>query len=303
MNKRWLAALLLAALALVAAGCGGDDGGDSARPTRRSSRRRRRHDGDETATTAPRRTRRRTTVSSAASAPSSRASVREAPERSAPASGDLDSASEVFDELAERVPEEIRDDYQVLADELQGVRGCARGRRPVERRDAGPGDAGEAPEPRQPHGRARGPAGDREHRGLGRGELLTRWPSSARDAAAPRPGPSKRTPQEVDVRHEEAERDRRKAGQAVQVEGVGRHERQREQRRSCRTTSPPRAARIVPPSRGTARRRARRAGRGAPPRSRPAARTRSRSSRRCRAPPRRRPSSGRGTRTRCRPTG
>ena len=34
-------------------------------------------------------------------------------------SGDIDSVSEVFDELAERVPEEIRDDYQVLADNFK----------------------------------------------------------------------------------------------------------------------------------------------------------------------------------------
>ena len=34
-------------------------------------------------------------------------------------SGDLDSASEVFDELADRVPEEIREDYRVLADNFK----------------------------------------------------------------------------------------------------------------------------------------------------------------------------------------
>jgi len=33
--------------------------------------------------------------------------------------GDVDSASEVFDELADRVPEEIRDDYRVLADNFK----------------------------------------------------------------------------------------------------------------------------------------------------------------------------------------
>jgi len=33
--------------------------------------------------------------------------------------GDVDSASEVFDELADRVPEEIRDDYRVLADNFR----------------------------------------------------------------------------------------------------------------------------------------------------------------------------------------
>ena len=34
-------------------------------------------------------------------------------------SGDIDDVSDVFDELADRVPEEIRDDYQVLADNFK----------------------------------------------------------------------------------------------------------------------------------------------------------------------------------------
>ena len=167
--------MLLAALALFVAGCGGDDGGDSASSdtaivetessdddaTETESA----DDGTETDATED-----DGELGGECAEFAGLGSKLQSAFGSG--SGDIDSVSEAFDELADRVPEEIRDDYQVLADDFREFVGGARGRRPVERRDAGRRDAGEAPGGGYLHGRAGGPAGEREHRGVGRGELL-----------------------------------------------------------------------------------------------------------------------------------
>ncbi len=121
MKTRWLAALLLAALALFVAGCGGDDGSDSASSDTAVVETDSADDG--TATDA-----------------SDDATATDAAEDDGElggeclkfadlgtklqsafgsGSGDIDDVSDVFDELADRVPEEIRDDYQVLADNFK----------------------------------------------------------------------------------------------------------------------------------------------------------------------------------------
>lgn len=121
MNKRWVAALLLAALALFVAGCGGDDGGDSA--------------SSDTAVVETEGTDDDATETEADDATETDATEDDvelggecaefaglgAKLQSAfgSGSGDIESVSEVFDELAERVPEEIREDYQVLADNFK----------------------------------------------------------------------------------------------------------------------------------------------------------------------------------------
>jgi hypothetical protein len=114
--KGWrLAALLLAALALLAAGCGGDDSDEAS-------------DAADTAV-----------VETDASDDAGDTDMTETEDADAAlggecaefaglgaklqsafgVGGDVDSASEVFDELADRVPEEIRDDYRVLADNFK----------------------------------------------------------------------------------------------------------------------------------------------------------------------------------------
>ena len=121
MNTRWLAALLLAALALFVAGCGGDDGSDSA--------------SSDTAVVETDSADDGTATDSSDDATATDAAEDDgelggeclqfadlgAKLQAAVGSGggDIDSVTEVFDELADRVPEEIRDDYQVLADNFK----------------------------------------------------------------------------------------------------------------------------------------------------------------------------------------
>ena len=119
MNTRWLAALLLAALALFVAGCGGDDGSDSA--------------SSDTAVVETESSDDSATETDDASEDSDAteddgtlggecvelAGLASQLQSAFGNAGDLDSTAEVFDELAERVPEEIREDYQVLADNFR----------------------------------------------------------------------------------------------------------------------------------------------------------------------------------------
>ena len=121
MNTRWLAALLLAALALFVAGCGGDDGGDSASSDTavvetESS------DDDATETDASDDDATETDdgdVALGGECTELAGLASQLQSAFGGADGDLDSTAEVFDELAERVPEEIREDYQVLADNFR----------------------------------------------------------------------------------------------------------------------------------------------------------------------------------------
>jgi hypothetical protein len=117
MNARKLAVLLLAALALLVAGCGGGDeeGGDEAAGTTDTAL-----VEDDTST--------ETTDDDGSTATSDDDGIQLEGECAEFAglsaklsqalggtSNDLSSATEVFDELADQVPDEIRDDYEVLA--------------------------------------------------------------------------------------------------------------------------------------------------------------------------------------------
>jgi hypothetical protein len=124
MNGRRLAVLLLAALALVAAGCGGDDGDEAAATTDSAI-----VDETETETTDDDST---TTDDDSIELEGECAQFAglsvKLQQAISGSTGDLESATEVFDEIAEQVPEEIRDDYEVLAanfrelaEALQGV--------------------------------------------------------------------------------------------------------------------------------------------------------------------------------------
>ena len=119
MKKRWLAALLLAALALFVAGCGGDDGSDSASSDTAVVETESSDDGTETEAS-----------DDAMSATEDDDELggeclkfadlgTKLQSAFGSGSGDIDDVSDVFDELADRVPEEIRDDYQVLADNFK----------------------------------------------------------------------------------------------------------------------------------------------------------------------------------------
>jgi hypothetical protein len=120
MTGRRIAVLLLAALTLVAAGCGGDDGNeaaddtetavveDSGTTTSDDSATETEDAADDSGTGA-------LTGECAAFAGLS-AKLSQA---FAGSSSDLDSATEIFDEVADQVPEEIRDDYEVLANNIE----------------------------------------------------------------------------------------------------------------------------------------------------------------------------------------
>ena len=125
MNGRKLAVLLLAVLALLAAGCGGDDGGDEAAATTDTAV------VDDTGTTDDDDGDDGTTATDDDTATTdddidlegecaefAGLSARLGQALSGTGS-DLDSASEVFDELADQVPDEIRDDYEVLAENFR----------------------------------------------------------------------------------------------------------------------------------------------------------------------------------------
>jgi hypothetical protein len=114
-GRRWLV-LLLAALALVAAGCGGDDSNEA---------------GGETDTAVVETDGEKTTDDATETADDDAALGGECAELAglgtrisqAVTGGNegLEEASELFDELASRVPEEIRDDLEVIAENFSQV--------------------------------------------------------------------------------------------------------------------------------------------------------------------------------------
>ena len=121
MNKRWLAALLLAALALFVAGCGGDDGSDSASSDTAVVETESSDDGTETEESDDATDTSATDDDGELGGECLQFADLGAKLQGAlgAGGGDIDSVSEVFDEIADRVPEEIRDDYQVLADNFK----------------------------------------------------------------------------------------------------------------------------------------------------------------------------------------
>ena len=121
--------LLIAALALVAAGCGGDDsdeaGGDATDAAvvtetsgDDSNDRRGRHDRDVG--------RRRLGDLSEECQEFAGISAKLGQSLSGGTAG-LDEAAEIFDEIADQVPEEIRDDYRVVADNFAEIAEALKG--------------------------------------------------------------------------------------------------------------------------------------------------------------------------------
>ena len=112
MNARRLAVLLLAVLALVAAGCGGDDASDASGDTETTIVEE--TTGDEMTETED------ATDDGAGALGENCAELAGIGSRlAASLSGqgaDLDEASELFDEIADQVPDEIKDDYEVVAE-------------------------------------------------------------------------------------------------------------------------------------------------------------------------------------------
>ena len=121
MNGRRLAVLLLAALALLAAGCGGDDENEASYETETTIVETTDDDATETdddATETDDATEDDDDALGGECAEFAGLSARLSQALSG-SSSDLGSASEVFDELADQVPAEIQDDYEVLADNFR----------------------------------------------------------------------------------------------------------------------------------------------------------------------------------------
>lgn len=123
MQMRWLAAVLLAVLALAAAGCGGSDSSsDSATVAAETTATEETAATETTEETTATDTSEETGVSGVLSEDCQEliglaATFAEA--FSATTSGqsaDLEQSQRFFQEFAERVPEEIRDDYRIVAD-------------------------------------------------------------------------------------------------------------------------------------------------------------------------------------------
>jgi hypothetical protein len=127
VTARRLAVLLLAALALLVAGCGGDDSDSSA-------------SGDDaavvetetTATTDDTATEEEDATTDDGTAAltgecANFAGLAAKLQTAFAGTTGIDSAAEVFDEVADQVPEEIRDDYQVLADNFKELADALKG--------------------------------------------------------------------------------------------------------------------------------------------------------------------------------
>jgi hypothetical protein len=117
--KAWrLAALLLAAFALLAAGCGGDDGDEASDAADTAVVETESSDAGED-TDAAMDTEESDADEVLGGECAEFAGLGAKLQSAFGVGGDVDSAAEVFDELADRVPEEIREDYQVLADNFR----------------------------------------------------------------------------------------------------------------------------------------------------------------------------------------
>ena len=113
VNARRLTVLLLAVLALVAAGCGGDDESDASGDTETAI-------VEETTADETTETTEETEDDGTGALGENCAELAGIGSRLAQSlsgqAGDLDEAQELFDEIADQVPEEIRDDYEVVAE-------------------------------------------------------------------------------------------------------------------------------------------------------------------------------------------
>lgn len=128
MNARKLAALLVAALALVAAGCGGSSNEESSDTTSAETT-------TEVTTTAEMTTTEETSTESsgagAAALTGQCAQLAGLGSKLAAAMGGQDAGvtnvSKLFDELADQVPDEIKADWQVLAQNFQKIADALKG--------------------------------------------------------------------------------------------------------------------------------------------------------------------------------
>jgi hypothetical protein len=119
MNGRKLIVLLLAALALVAAGCGGDDNSEASGDTDTTVVEETTTEETTEETTTDETTTEDTTLSGkCAEFASLGAKISQA---MAGGNAGLDEASALFDELASQVPDEIKADFEVIADNFAEI--------------------------------------------------------------------------------------------------------------------------------------------------------------------------------------
>ena len=119
MNGRRLMVLLLAALALAAAGCGGDDSSDASGDTDTTVVEETTTEETTEETTTEESTTEETTLSGkCAEFAGLGAKISQA---MAGGNAGLDEASALFDELASQVPDEIKADFQVIADNFADI--------------------------------------------------------------------------------------------------------------------------------------------------------------------------------------
>lgn len=120
MNARRLVLLLLAVLALAVAGCGGDDSSDAVAETTAVEETTTNDDGTEDVETVPETTEEDIGELGGECAELAGIGAKLSQSLSGQA-GDLDEASEVFNEIAEQVPDEIKADYEVIAENFSKI--------------------------------------------------------------------------------------------------------------------------------------------------------------------------------------
>ena len=122
MNARRLVLLLLAVLALAVAGCGGDDSSDAVAETETTAVEETTSDddGSEDVETVPETTDEDIGELGGECAELAGIGAKLSQSLSGQA-GDLDEASEVFNEIAEQVPDEIKADYEVIAENFSKI--------------------------------------------------------------------------------------------------------------------------------------------------------------------------------------
>ena len=84
----------------------------------------------------------------------------------------MEDAAKAFADIADQVPDEIKDDYQVIAENFSKIAEALKGVDLTNGADTEPGSARQAAGALEVDGFGRGAAGDAEHRGLGQPALL-----------------------------------------------------------------------------------------------------------------------------------
>jgi len=117
MNTRWLAVLALALLALAAAGCGGDDASDASSDTEATVVEGTTGDDPTDDVEDLKETTGDDDIGQLSGKCAELAGIGAKLSQSLSGqSGDLDQAARVFDEIADEVPDEIKADYEVIAE-------------------------------------------------------------------------------------------------------------------------------------------------------------------------------------------